>query len=403
MMKIASRILAMLLALILVFSVAAFAEEEEDPILFYFDGEGVRKSFVTRLLSGYVQSGYISSIYAYDEAIEYLIVNQLTAEAKAAELGLDQFTDEETAEIYAEADEYFEAQKDAVIDAYAPEMTDEEREAFKEELTVYWASMGTTQEVAEDAHLFNKIKSRLLETMDVEITDEEIQNVFEEQVEKDKAYFENNVLAYEYYSYYLSQDIWYTPEGFRRVHQIMLNVDEELTDAYKEVADAGDEAAMEEAQAAILASRQDEVDAIYARLDAGESFMDVMMDVSEDPGLGDTLIEAGGYLVHAESNVYGDLFPKAAFSEKMQKVGDVSDPVAGKYGIQILYYNADEPAGAVELTDRIRESITSYLTSQKRAEMLKAWSEEYEVVYEQELIDQAIEEAKAASEAATEQ
>lgn len=397
-MKITARILAMILMLTIAVGTMAFAAEE-DPVLFTFNGESVRKSFIERLLPGYAQSGYISAEYAYDEAINYLIVNQLTAEAKATELGLDQFTDEELDAIYDEAAEYFEAQQDAVIDAYAPDMTDEERESFKEELTLYWATLGTTLEVAQETHLFNKIKSRLLETMTVEITDEEIETVFEQQVKKDEDYFKDNLLAYEYYTYYLSRDIWYMPEGFRRIHQIMLSVDDELIEAYKEAEDAEDETALEEARAAILTSRQAEVDSIYARLEAGENFIDLMNELSEDPGLTETLLNAGGYLVHAESNVYGKLFPEAAFSEKMQKIGDVSDPVVGKNGIQILYYNADEPAGAVEMTDRIRENIIEYLTSQKRAAMLEEWSKEYEVTYEQDLIEQAIEEAKASAEA----
>ena len=76
----------------------------------------------------------------------------------------------------------------------------------------------------------------------------------------------------------------------------------------------------------------------------------------------------------------------------MQKTGDVSDPVVSKYGIQILYYLSDVPSGPVEMSDPIHESIEKYLTSQKRADMLKDWAEEYEVTYNEEAL-KALEEA----------
>lgn len=398
-MKTMARTLAMVLILAMAMSIPAFAAEE-DPVLFTFNGKDVLQSEVDRLLQGYAQNGYISSDYAYDEAIEYMIVNQLTAEAKAHELGLDEFTEEELAQIKEEAAEYFDAQQEAMIDVYSPEMSEEDRKAFKEELTRYWETIGTTMAAFEETHRFNVIKSRLLETMAVEISDEEISAIYEEQVSKDKEYFADNVLAYEYYTYYLTRNIWYTPEGFRRIHQIMFTVDQELIDAYKAAEEAADEKALEEAKAAILASRQDDVDAVYARLNAGEDFITVMNEVSEDPALNEYLLEEGGYMVHPESNVYGTVFAAAAFGDDMQAVGDISAPAVAKTGIHILYYNADEPAGPVELDDDIRNSITLYLTSQKRSQMLQDWSKEYEVTYNQKTIDKLMEDGEKAAEAA---
>ena len=83
---------------------AAYAAEDEDPVLFTFNGQEYHQSEVVRNASAYGQAQLISSETAYEEAIEYMITNQLVAEAKAAELGLDQYTDEELAEIKAEAD-----------------------------------------------------------------------------------------------------------------------------------------------------------------------------------------------------------------------------------------------------------------------------------------------------------
>ena len=248
-MKLKNR-LAALLALILLLCAPAYAAEDEDPVLFTFNGQEYHQSEVVRNASAYGQAQLISSETAYEEAIEYMITNQLVAEAKAAELGLDQYTDEELAEIKAEADQYYEEQLDAYTDALLPESTDEEKAEFRQSLKDYWIENGTTAELAEKTHLFNKTKARLLETMPVEITDEEIAEVFEEQIQKDEEFFKDNIKAYEYFTEYQQSDVWFVPEGYRGVLQILLYADDELTEAYKAAVEADE--GVEEARQAIL-------------------------------------------------------------------------------------------------------------------------------------------------------
>ncbi len=388
-------ILAWLLLLSLLLGAVAHASEGDDPVLFTFNGREVRQSEVVQRAAAYGQGQMISSDTAYDEAIEYMIVNQLVPEARAAELGLDQFTDEELAEIDAEAADYYEQQLDAYVAAMASTLTEEEKEGFREELRAYWNEMGTTVESAQETHRFNRIKSRLLETMNVEISEEEIQQVYEEQAKKDEEFFAGNIRAYEYFTEYLHSDVWYVPEGYRGVLQILLYTDEALTDAYEAAVDAGE--GVEEAAQAIIDSKQAVLDEIYARLDGGEDFVDVMKEYTEDPGMDADRME-NGYAVHAESTVWGKEFAAGAFSEEMQAPGDVSAPIASKYGVHVLYYLRDIPSGRVELDDRIREGITSYITNQKRTEMLADWAKDYEVVYNQKAIDALMATVAAAEE-----
>lgn len=387
------RLLALFMTLALL--VGAGAVAEEDPVLFTFEGQEIHQSEIVEMAEAYGQALLISSTTAYDEAIEYMIANQLVPEAKAAELGLDQYTDEELEAIKAEAAEYFEAQLDAYVNGLLPEGSEADKAQFRESLREYWAETGTTLEAAEENHIFNTTKSRLLETMEVEITEAEIQQVFEEQLAKDREYFQDNIAAYEYFTVYQGSDVWYTPEGYRGVLQILLYADEDLCDAYTQAVDAGE--GVEEARQAILDSRQDEVDEIYEKLDAGAAFEDVMAEYSEDPSMDEELAQAG-YAVHPESSIWVKEFTQGAFSDEMQSVGDVSEPVVSKYGIHILYYLRDIPSGDVEFNDRIRESIVSYLTNKKRSEILDAWAEDYEVVYNQEAIDALMESAQEANE-----
>ena len=383
-MKKSARLCACLLALALLMGMTAFAAEGDDPVLFTFNGTEVYQSEVIRRAAAYGQAQLISSDTAYDEAIEYMIVNQLVPEARAAELGLDQFTDAELAEINAEAAEYYDQQLDAYVEGMGANLSDSEKEGFREELRAYWNEMGTTVESAQETHRFNKVKARLLETMDVEISDEEIAQVYEEQVQKDEDFFKDNILAYEYFTEYLNSDVWYVPEGYRGVLQILLYADEALCDAYEDAVSAGE--GVEEAAQAIIASKQSAIDAIYARLDAGEDFVSVMLDYTQDPGMDDDRI-ASGYPVHVKSTVWGKEFATGAFSEEMQQVGDVSQPIASKYGVHILYYLRDIPGGRIAMDERIRESITTYLTNQKRVDILASWADDYELTYNQDAID----------------
>lgn len=394
-MKKSARLCACLLALALLMGMTAFAAEGDDPVLFTFNGTEVYQSEVIRRAAAYGQAQLISSDTAYDEAIEYMIVNQLVPEARAAELGLDQFTDAELAEINAEAAEYYEQQLDAYVEGMGANLSDSEKEGFREELRAYWNEMGTTVESAQETHRFNKVKARLLETMDVEISDEEIAQVYEEQVQKDEDFFKDNILAYEYFTEYLNSDVWYVPEGYRGVLQILLYADEALCDAYEDAVSAGE--GVEEAAQAIIASKQSAIDAIYARLDAGEDFVSVMLDYTQDPGMDDDRI-ASGYPVHVKSTVWGKEFAAGAFSEEMQQVGDVSQPIASKYGVHILYYLRDIPGGRIAMDERIRESITTYLTNQKRVEILASWADDYDVTYNQDAIDALMATATEAAE-----
>jgi len=393
-MKFIVKLFALVLALAMMAGVTAFAANDEDPILFTFNGQEYPHSYVEPLMYGYSSNNYITSVYAYDEAIDYLIVNKLAPLAKANDLGLDQFTDEEKEKIYKLAEEYYEQLLDAYVEYYTEQM-ETDKEALREEIRAYWAEIGTTVEVAKETHLFNQIKARLMDSIDVEITDEEINKVFEEQIQKDKELFENNIAAYEYYTYYLDYSVWYRPEGYRSIHQIMLMVDDKLVEDYRNMLNEGDEKKIAKAEKAMLDSRKEDIDAIYARLNAGEDFITVMNDVTEDPAL-DEWVQANGYYVHPENTIWPENFAAASFGEDLKEIGDyASQPVVSKNGIHIVMYAGDIPGGGPELTDDIREGIVDYIANEKRTAVIDSWAEEYEVTYNQEVIDKLIEERKA--------
>ena len=69
-----------------------------------------------------------------------------------------------------------------------------------------------------------------------------------------------------------------------------------------------------------------------------------------------------GYNVHMDSIMWDPAFTAAAFS--VDNIGDVSQPVVGSYGVHIVCYKRDVPAGAVELTDALAAQLQEELAQQ---------------------------------------
>ena len=130
-------------------------------------------------------------------------------------------------------------------------------------------------------------------------------------------------------------------------------MEQELLDAYN---NAEDEEAKAAAAQAILDSVKETTDAIYAALENGTPFEELIAQYNTDPGMsGDNL--TNGYKVHKESITYVQEFTDGAFSDRMTEPGCVSDPVLTSYGVHILYYLKDIPEGAAEMTDAVREKL----------------------------------------------
>ena len=154
----------------------------------------------------------------------------------------------------------------------------------------------------------------------------------------------------------------------------------------------------------MLAYVQPQLDDIYARLEKGEDFKNLIVEYGKDPGMKDVTNLEKGYPVHKESIMYDSAFTQGAFQERMAKVGDYSDPVIGQNGVHVLYYLADMEGGLV-MTDEIHQEISDYLVSNKVNEAynagLETWKADMNIVTYQDALDAA--QAQADAEAAEEE
>ncbi|MBR6525549.1 MAG: hypothetical protein IKT57_06225 [Clostridia bacterium] len=408
------RLSALMLVVVMLMSCAGIshAETADDPVLVTINGEAYTQSHVEYMMQMLYEYGYATSETDYYNTLEYLLYAGAEG-SKLSELGLDEFTEEEKAAFAEEAQMEMESMIDEWITYYASGAeTEEELEELRNSVVDYFAQSGYTVQVIEEELMYNASFDRLVEYIkenhDISVTDEEVKAYFEEGVELDRQEYENDVAKYEMYTTYYGVESWYIPSGYRGVLQILLEVDEELLndylakkDAYEMSLTSTEENVLEEetdpvtledvqlAYNAAMSSCQDTIEEIYARLENGEAFIDLIPEYNIDPGMQNEEMLRDGYMAHPDSYM-DEAFLDAVFSEKMQKPGDVSDPSLGMYGIYITYYLREVPSGAVELTDELYSSILNILENEKfnalYNSMIEEWANACVVEYNEEIL-----------------
>lgn len=198
-----------------------------------------------------------------------------------------------------------------------------------------------------------------------EISESEIQEGYEQRVEASREKYAEDVSAFET-ALAVGREVWYRPAGYRAVLQIMMTAEGEDDEAR-------------------LASVKEKTDAIYERLEQGESFEALIKEYGEDTSFDNESFFETGYQVHRDSILWEDAFVEAAFGEDMEKIGDYSDPIVFGDQVHILYYLKDVPEGAVELTEELAEALKSEIYAEKAnvkmEERLEQLKEAAEIIY----------------------
>ena len=121
---------------------------------------------------------------------------------------------------------------------------------------------------------------------------------------------------------------------------------------------------------------------VVDKFNAGTSFDELIDEYNEDPGMQNEPTKTEGYAVCAESTSWDTAFRDGAMS--IESVGGISEPVRGSYGVHIIYYMSDVPAGAVAYEDVHDQVETDALNDAKDAAYETAvnlWLDEAAVTY----------------------
>ncbi len=324
--------------------------------------------------------------FALQTGVEYAVMN-----LKVSELGLNLTAEEKAAaEADAKAQWAETIQEGLTYYGITEESTEEERSTVTLNVLAELEGMGYTEESYMNDAVTYAAYDKLYEviTRDIAVTDEEVVNHYNTLVESDKAVYENDAAAYEqalymnqmYAAYGMSDyvtEIYYKPAGYRKVTHILLEADEALLTAYTELQASYEEQQntleeggevtetlvtaeeVENARLAILANVQPKVDEINQKLAEGMTFAELIPEYTTDPGMQDAASIEAGYEVHMDSANWVIPFRDQSFT--VDNIGDVTAPVVTDYGVHIIQYVADVPAGAPELTEEMKAAFKTIL------------------------------------------
>ena len=357
--------------------------------------------------------------------------------AKAAELGLDQLTDEEKAHAKEDAESGWETAKSYVQNYYLTEeqkaLEGEELEkAIQEQLDSFGVTMEDYEKTAADEIVDQKLRDYAVQ--DVSVSDEDVKADYDSKVAADEEKYKENAASWTTASNNGTTTLYYTPAGIRRVKQILIKFKEDdqtaindangkITDANSRITAANNKisaaqeiidneeiaeedktqsredlaaateelntanADLEAANAALKAA----TDTAFANLDADadavlealkenpDSWDQLLEEKNEDPGMKAGAVNAEkGYAVCEGMSGFDSAFVDAAMA--LSSVGDVSGKIRGASGgYYIIKYVGDVAEGSVDY-DSVKDKIHETLLADKKdtvyTETLNAWIEE---------------------------
>ena len=219
--------MALCLALLLVCGAAWAEQENNDRVLAVVNGVQVSVDEVEREFQDnaafYRESGQSDAEInkLKEELARECVMNELLRQ-KAAELGLDRFSEEELASYRADAENQYDNMLTYYMDYFADDSLTEDE--VREQTVAYFTESGYTVDSILSQQLRDAAQDRLYEqiTQTVEMTEDELQAYYDQRVAADRQEFTENVYAFEYA---LSGEsvVTYVPAGFRAVRALLVN------------------------------------------------------------------------------------------------------------------------------------------------------------------------------------
>ncbi len=379
---------------------------------------------------GYDVTSDTETLEQFQDDVVNLLLKSKVLEYKARELGYDNYTDEQKAELETrqqanidEMDAYYreiaeeEAASDSTVDVDARVMElilEEAKSNMADDNATYEEYCEKLNNDIEVEYLTELMKADL--TKDAAASEEEIEEQFNTSSMNDiEAYnsapetFKDDEDSYELDATGIPP--LYVPEDYHRIYDIYIafegSLPEECTTAKSSMNTLKNEyntLAFEDAingtseNAARISEILDEYRALqaeydkyydeytasaykkataaYERLKAGEDFKTVMLEVTENTDFTEVDGYADGMLIsnsYSSSSDWSDAV-KEAFATL--SLGQYSEVFADTNGVHIIYYVSDEEAGSKGL-DQVHDAIAASLNEDKKEEVWNDLVEEW--------------------------
>ena len=295
-------------------------------------------------------------------------------------------------------------------------------------------SMGYTFEAIYDELVLQRRENRAIELFcgNIVLTQAQVDDYSEEQfVAPDREDYADNIDRYDQDILMNNNEAFYTPEGYRYIRQIVLEIPQEAKDAVKEeeirlnratqsmgtalegltmaaieaeswtdamaeakalyneasealkAAQSEYRAALESAALPMVREKTEEIARQYA---LGIDFKSLIGKYSTDKA--ERNVSGDGYPFHPDSKLWPENF--RAVAAALEKPGDISEPFVTEQGIHILCYAGDVPAGVHALTDEERSLLAAaaerYYQLEKLHGLVEGWKADYEIETHPELL-----------------
>lgn len=311
----------------------------------------------TQIFAGYSASEVADSVL--QTVLTYKAAEKLIAIRAQAE-GMDQISDEDRAQIAAQAQKVYDDQleyytafvaepgmpQDEIKAAAEKYMREEENitlQSITDEITADWPTEKYYQEIVKD----------------VTVSEAEVEQFYKEQLAIQRENYTQYPEEFEF-AHTDGLVILYRPEGYRAVRDILIpfqsDEDEikaaELEDQISQLDPIGDAQRIQELEA--------ELDPLYAplevtaqeiaeRLQAGEDFLKLADEYGKDEMMETDPVRTEGYYISENSFLFSNEFIQGSMI--LDRPGQVSSPLRSASGLHLVQYLSDVTPGDVPLEE----------------------------------------------------
>ncbi|MCM1298125.1 MAG: peptidylprolyl isomerase [Firmicutes bacterium] len=299
--------------------------------------------------------------------------------AKEMEITAEGFTEEEILQVNEGAERMMESAKLNREEAAKAELGDAFTEAelsAKEEqlLEELLKECGYTADIFTTWKTNEMIQQKFIEKASEAVTEEQIDALVNENVERAKEYYLSDNAVYE--QYYTA---FYIPEGSRIVQQIVVLIDETARSQITAYRNGGDDEMADSLLEEELKKIKPQIDEAYQKLQSGEKWETVQEQYNQDENTGGV-----DFTVFPQSSsVKQDIIDTAMSVEKKGGYSEIAQSDSGYY---ILLYK-DDAAVTQEDMDSLREQAEEYLRDEEAYKKIEDFQAKYTYVYDYKLLD----------------